>query len=108
MSGDGNTLAVGACRVYSAATGVDGDETHNSAAAAGAVDVFARTVSGWQQEAYVKASNTQAEDLFGGAVSLSSDGSTIAVCAQSEDSSATGIGNSQTNGAANSGACYLY
>ena len=40
LSGDGNTLAVGAFGERSAATGVNGDQADNSASVAGAVYVF--------------------------------------------------------------------
>ena len=40
LSGDGNTLAVGAFGARSAATGVNGDQADNSASVAGAVYVF--------------------------------------------------------------------
>ena len=45
----------------------------------------------WAQQAYIKASNTEAYDSFGFAVALSADGNTLAVGAPREDSSATGI-----------------
>jgi hypothetical protein len=62
------------------------------AANAGAVYVFTRSGTTWSQRAYVKASNTEANDEFGNSVALSSDGSTLAVGAPVEDSVATGIG----------------
>ncbi len=110
LSGDGSTLAVGAWFEDSAATGINGDQNDNSAARAGAVYVFTRTAAGfWSQQAYVKASNTDAGDLFGGSVALSSDGSTLVVGASGEDSAATGIGGNQNdNSAANAGAVYLF
>jgi hypothetical protein len=40
ISGDGRTLAVGADAEASAATGIDGDQTDNTAPGAGAVYVF--------------------------------------------------------------------
>ena len=49
---------------------------------AGAVYVFARAGAAWSQQAYLKSSNTGGPDVgyqFGYAVSLSSDGSTLAV-----------------------------
>ena len=58
---------------------------------AGAVYVFSRSDTTWTQQAYVKASNTDAGDDFGYSVSLSSDGNTLAVGAKHEDSNATGI-----------------
>src|SRR6266568_4201281 len=106
LSSDGNTLAVGAPGEASAASGNPAD---NTAANAGAVYVFTRNVATWTQDAYVKASTTGAGDQFGFSVALSSDGNTIAVGAIGEDSSATGIGGSQTDSAApNAGAVYVF
>ena len=76
LSADGNTLAVGASQEDSSARGVGGDQPNNSAFTSGAVYVFARSASGWVQEAYIKASNTDSGDLFGHCVSLSADGNT--------------------------------
>jgi hypothetical protein len=46
---------------------------------------------------------------LGTSVALAADGSTLAVGARGEDSSATGInGNQADNSASNSGAVYLY
>ncbi len=64
LSADGDTLAVGAYREASAATGVGGDQTDDAAANAGAVYVFARTNKAWTQQAYIKASNTGMDDYF--------------------------------------------
>ena len=65
LSSDGNTLAVGAINEDSNATGIGGDEGNNSAPYAGAVYVFSRSGTTWTQQAYVKASNTDADDQFG-------------------------------------------
>ncbi|HET8760740.1 MAG TPA: hypothetical protein VFN94_06710 [Nitrospiria bacterium] len=110
VSSDGNTLAVGATGEDSSATGIDGTAGNNGALNAGAVYVYTRDTAGaWSQQAYVKASNTETEDGFGGAVAVSSDGNTLAVGATGEDSSATGIGGTAgNNGALNAGAVYLY
>lgn len=109
LSGDGNTLAVGADAESSSGTGINGNQADNSASSAGAVYVFTRSGGTWSQQAYVKASNTEAIDNFGYSVALSSDGNTLAVGANVEDSNATGIGGSQTdNSASNSGAVYVY
>ena len=68
----GDTLAVGAPFEDSAATGINGDQSDNSANGSGAVYVYARDGAGvWSQQAYVKASNTDAGDQFGFAVALS-------------------------------------
>jgi hypothetical protein len=108
LSEDGQTLAVGALWEQSNATGINGDQSNNSANHAGAVYVYRRSGSVWAQEAYVKASNTEADDYFGN-VALSADGSVMAISANSEDSNATGIGGDQSNNLANSaGAVYLF
>ena len=109
LSGDGDTLAVGAYREDSNATGIGGDASDNSASSAGAVYVYARSGGVWSQQAYVKASNAEADDWFGTALSLSGDGDTLAVGAYYEDSNATGIGGDQSdNSATNSGAVYVF
>ena len=109
LSADGNTLAVGASSETSNATGVDGNQSDNSADGAGAVYVFTRTAGTWSQQAYVKASNTGADDHFGISVTLSADGNTLAVGASSEASSATGVGGNQSNNAASgAGAVYVF
>jgi len=77
----------------------DGDQSDNSADNAGAVYVFTRTAGVWLQQNYVKASNTDAGDLFGGRVALSGD--TVAAGARREDSAATGIDGDQSNTTAN-------
>lgn len=70
VSADGNTLAVGADREDSAVSGINGDESNNSTGNAGAAYVFARTSGEWQQQAYIKASNTGNSDLFSRYLSL--------------------------------------
>ena len=109
LSGDGNTLAVGAYLESSTAIGVNGAQADDSAAGAGAVYLFIRSGVTWSQQAYVKASNTEATDDFGRSLGLSSDGNTLAVGAAGEDSAATGIGGDQAdNTAPAAGAVYLY
>ncbi len=109
LSADGSTLAVGASRESSAATGIGGDQADDSMPWAGAVYVFTRNGMAWSQQAYVKASNTGITDGFGTSVTLSADGSTLAVGAPSEDSGATGIGGDQAdNSSMDAGAVYLF
>lgn len=103
----GDTLVVGAPREDSGATGVNGDQASSSASNSGAVYVFTRTGATWTQQAYIKASNPGAEDLFGFSVALSSD--TLAVGALNEDSGATGVNGDQTsNSVGDSGAVYVF
>lgn len=75
MSGD--TLVSGAAYEDSAATGVGGSGSSNALSNSGAVYVFRRGDKGWGQEAYVKASDSEANDLFGTSVGL--DGDTLSV-----------------------------
>ena len=109
VSRDGNTMAVAAPDESSAATGINGNQKDESASGAGAVYVFARSGGKWTQQAYVKASNTDAYDSFGFTLSLSGDGNTLAVGATREDSAARGInGNGADNSAEDSGAVYVF
>jgi cysteine-rich repeat protein len=109
LSGDGNTLAVGAHGESSNATGIDGDQADDSAQVSGAAYVFVREGANWSQQAYVKASNTDLGDSFGYEVAVASDGNTLAIGAVHESSSATGIGGNRDNNSAGvSGAVYLY
>lgn len=109
LSNDGNTLAVGANLESSNTMLIGGNQGDNTAANAGAVYVFSRVSSAWSQQAYVKASNAEADDRFGDAISLSGDGNTLVVSARLEDSSATSIeGNQTDNSALNSGAVYVF
>ncbi len=109
LSADGATLAVCAPGEDSSAVGIDGNQASEAANHSGAVYVFRRGASAWAQEAYVKATNTGAQDDFGVSAALSADGSTLAVGAYSEDGSSSGIGGDQTsNGLSNSGAVYVY
>ncbi len=104
---DGDTMVVGATGEASTASGVNGNQADNSASFAGAVYVFIRSGSSWSQQAYIKASNPDANDAFGWSVALSGD--TLAVGARGESSSATGVnGNQVDNSAADAGAVYVF
>lgn len=108
LSADGNTLAIGA-------DGESGDQTgtfavmppsNNLASSSGAVYVYSRSGSTWSQQAFIKASNTFAFDLFGAFVALSADGNTLAVGAYYESGDLTGAhGNAAF---ASSGAAYVF
>ena len=109
FSGDGKTLAVSATNENSAATGVNGNQADTSATGAGAVYVFTVASNIWTQQAYIKASNTGAEDGFGTSVALSNTGNTLAVGATGEASHATGIDGDQTDDSeSNAGAVYVF
>lgn len=103
----GDTLAVGAPGEDSAATGINGDQSDDSASDSGAVYIFGRTGQTWTQQAYIKASNTDQDDEFGRSVALWGD--TLAVGADGEASAATGVGDLQTDNTAKySGAVYVF
>ena len=107
ISVSGQTLAVGSYGEKSGATGIGGDQLDNSKNLSGAVYVFSQINGQWVQEAYIKASNTDAFDRFGSSVSISDD--TLVVGAPGEDSAATGINSHQFNNAAiDSGAAYVF
>lgn len=109
VSGDGNTLAVGAYTESSAATGVDGDPASVPAYAdSGAVYIYTRTGGTWAQQAFVKASNTHTRAQFGFAVALSHDGSVLAVGSNGESSAGTGVNGSQLVAPAYQGAGAIY
>ena len=110
MSGDATVIAVGAPMESSAATGVGGDATSDTATSAGAAYVFHTTAPDvWTQAAYLKASNTGAYDQFGTAIAVSRDGNTVAVGAMGEDSAATGIdGDGTSNATDAAGAVYVF
>ncbi|MFN0300247.1 MAG: beta strand repeat-containing protein [Burkholderiales bacterium] len=105
LSGNGNTLAVGAIGEDSSTFGIGGALT-GTASNAGAVYVFTRTGTTWTEKSTVKASNTGSDDGFGLAVALSSDGNTLAVGAIGEDGN--GAGGPTNNSAGAAGAVYLY
>ena len=94
----GDTVVVGAYGESSDATGVDGNQTDNTAPQAGATYVFVRNGVTWTQQAYLKASNTDASDHFGYSVAVSGD--TTVVGAYLEDSNATGINGDQADNSA--------
>lgn len=111
------TLAVGALLESSALTGtfsggLDDAQAGDDTVGSGAVYVFVRDAAGlWSQQAYLKASNTGANDSFSD-VALSGD--TLAVGAPMEDSAMAGVlpGNpdndATSDGATDSGAVYVY
>ena len=115
----GLTVVIGAPGEDSAATGVGGDQTDESAEHAGAAYVFKKPAVGpvWLLQAYLKASNPDGEnsslffissaDRFGTAVAI--DGNLLAVGAPNEDSAATGInGDEADNSLPYAGASYVF
>ncbi len=102
----GDTLVVGAIGEDSNATGINGDQGNNSMLDSGAVYVFTLSGTVWNQQAYIKASNTGGGDEFGQAVAIYDN--TLVVGAHLEDSNATGINGDQDNFMANDSAADEY
>jgi hypothetical protein len=109
LSSDGRTFAVGAIGEDGAATDIGGDQSDDSAEDAGAVYVFRIDGQTWAQQAYIKASNTDAGDQFGHSIALSADGTILVVGSPREDSASAGAGGNQhDNSKGDSGAVYVF
>jgi hypothetical protein len=105
---DGDILVAGSCWDDSSATGIDGDPADAAAENSGGVWVFERTDGTWAQTAYLKASNTGADDRF---CAVDVSGHTIVVGAPQEDSRAVGINdyaNQHDDSVQDSGAVYVF
>jgi hypothetical protein len=108
LSLQGDSLAVGAFNEDSSATGINGDQSDNSAGGSGAVYLFTRHASGaWNEQAFIKASNTGIADQFG--ISVALDGDTLVVGADRESGSGTGLTGDQADDSAQAaGAVYIF
>lgn len=106
LSNDGRLLAIADATATNA-----GDVPPFFEVPIGAVYVYLRgsTPGAWTLRNVVKAPNAESGDTFGGMISLSASGRTLAVGAGGEASNATGIDGDRTNNSArNAGAAYLY
>ncbi|MCH8533335.1 MAG: FG-GAP repeat protein [Saccharospirillum sp.] len=117
LSADGDTLAVGAYRENSSATGTcrfDEEDcsdafSNNGASNSGAVYVYTRDDTTWEEHSYIKASNTDSNQRFGYSLALAGDGQTLVVGARREASNAMGIDGDQSDtSASQSGAAYVF
>lgn len=103
----GSTMVVGSPLEKCASRGVNGDQNNTNADQSGAVYVYVRSGTEWVQQAYLKASNTEAQDHFGTSVAIS--GNTIVVGAPDEDSAAQAVNGDQSdNSQAGAGAAYVF
>lgn len=104
---DGDTIVVGAAFEDSGANGVNGNQADNGASNSGAAYVFRGSGLNWTQEAYIKASNTGAEDGFGRGIDI--DGDRLVVAARGEDSQASGVDGDQGDDSLfSAGAVYVF
>jgi len=101
---EGDRIVVGAPGEDSAATGIDGDQSDNSAFGSGAAYVFELKGEVWAQDAYVKASNAESGDNFGRSLDLDAD--TFVVGATLEESGVAGDPTDNTLPSA--GAAYVF
>lgn len=103
---DAEQIVVGAPLEAGGTTGFASDGTSNSANASGAAYSFGFTAGAWTPSHYLKATNTDANDGYGTAVSL--DAGRMVIGAAFESSSATGVNGNQSNDSASqAGAGYL-
>ncbi len=103
----GETIVVGATDEDSGSDGVDGNQVDNTVSNAGAAYVFTRSAGAWAQQAYLKASNSDAADNFGYSVAIA--GETLVIGATGEDSGNDGVNSNQAdNSASSAGAAYVF
>ena len=113
MGVSGDTVLVGAPFEGNNSRGVNGDQGNNAAVDSGAAYVFSRSGTNWSQQAYLKASNTDADDNFGGSLSggggVALSGNTVIVGAVAEASNAIGVNGDQSNNSVDyAGAAYIF
>jgi hypothetical protein len=109
LSGDGNTALLNSSLEDSSGKGINGKQDDDDAPESGAIYVFARTGTTWSQRYYVKSSNAEKYDEFGGSVAVSRDGRTIVASAHAEDGGSKGAGGNQAdNSISESGAVYVF
>jgi FG-GAP repeat len=115
ISEDGNTIVVGVADDTCLVPGINAPcrgatwPPQLGAGSAGGAYVWARSGNTWVEQAYLKATNPDLEDLFGVRVAISGDGSTIVAGAPNEDSNAKGINGDQRNNLGDgAGAAYVF
>ncbi len=103
LSFDGNTLAVGAPRENSPAVSVENGGDNVIGYRAGAVYLYSRSGSAWQQQAYMRSPNNLGQSLitfnvlrFGAALQLSADGNTLLVGLPGDNTLSTGVNGDQS------------
>ena len=110
LSGDGNTLAAGSYDEDGSAKGVNG-ASDEDAPNSGAAYVYVRRGATWAHDSYIKASNTVRNIAFGSSMTLSADGTTLAVGAVDETNLTRGVDGDQRStpdNAVSAGAIYIF
>lgn len=117
ISGDGNTLVVGAKGDTTDSVDTSNKDTIDKAKVqevakqigSGSAYVFARSGTTWSQQAYLKPSTITLAGEFGGDVSVSNDGNTIAVGSYREASNSKGVNGDQGDASAEgAGAVFVF
>jgi hypothetical protein len=109
LSTDGVWLVVGAPMEASGASGLDGSQTDNSLAGAGAVYVFQLEGSTYVARTYIKSPAPDAGDQFGASVAISANGNVIAIGAPFEDGGGTNnTGVPTDDSKSDAGAVFIY
>ncbi len=106
ISADGTRFVTSAYGESSDSRGINQDDTPVGADYSGAGYIFKHDGTNWVQEAYIKASNSEADDYFGTGATISADGKTVVFGATGEDS-ASGIDKSD-NSSSRAGAAYVF
>jgi hypothetical protein len=101
----GDNIIISAYYEDSSSLGINGDSLDNSSLRSGAAYLYNRVSGIWNQQYYLKASNTDANDNFGHSVSISGD--TYVVGSPLEDSSAIDA-DPLDNSSLDSGAVYTF
>ncbi len=92
LSGDGTTLVVGSPNEDSGTMTIGGNQSDDTVSEAGAAYVFVRAGATWAQQEYIKPSTLDFGDFFSRALSISTDGNTLAVASPGDDSVAPNSG----------------
>jgi hypothetical protein len=108
VSVSGDQIVVGAFFEASKAVGLNGNQADNSAYASGAAYVFSRSSGVWTQKQYLKASNTEGGDYFGGSAAISGDLIVVGAYGESGNNKGINSGSTATGTADQSGAAYIF
>lgn len=106
---NGNMLAVGSPGDNSSSGGINGDAEDFKARSSGAVHILRYSNAGWAHTDFIKAAIPGINDEFGLSLSLSGDGTRLAVGAPYEDGAESGLeADASIIGEADSGAAYVF
>jgi hypothetical protein len=113
ISGDGNTVAIGAPSEQTGSGGIDPTSEcftsgTNCVSSAGAVYTYQRNGATWSTGHFIKAPQPDLNDNFGNSLALNADGTSLAVAVPYEDGSTAGVDGVEDNLSEGSGAVFFY